>query len=212
MKKNSVWISIISLICGVLLVGIGSVAARSVESIFAGKVLVLKKRPPAYFKRKSGFVRFLKTHSTKTVYEGQDKTWSFETMAFFKRPLGDYEVEMVFYDIKNGRAKHQRRYVNSFSQYTQDRNTRSLSGKTKLIRPDFDANRRYMIVAQSRGKELAKGEFATRGTSQAQIDQDKRLDHMQKEMEKSMKDLEKRAKEQEERRQKESQKAADDLF
>ena len=69
-----------------------------------------------------------------------------------------------------------------------------------------------MVVAQSRGRELAKGEFSTRGTSQASIDQKKRYEHVQKEMEKSMKDLEEKARRQEELQKKENKKAADELF
>ena len=69
-----------------------------------------------------------------------------------------------------------------------------------------------MIVAQSRGRELAKGEFSTRGTSQAMIDHQKKMENLQKEMEESMKDLEKKAKEQEERQERENEQAAEDLF
>ncbi|MDJ0765511.1 MAG: hypothetical protein QNJ97_21195 [Myxococcota bacterium] len=212
MKKTVAWVFVASIACLVLIAGMSNVVAASAERVFSGKVLILKKRPPSYFKSKGGFVSFLRKNTTKVVHENQNREWRFETMAFFKRPLGDYEVEMVFYDVEGGRGKNQRRFVDSFTQYTQDRNTRSLSGKTKLIRPQFDANRRYMVVAQSHGTELAFGNFETRGTSQAAIDQQKRYEQVQKEMEKSMRDLEKKVKEQEEREKKENKKAAQDLF
>ena len=212
MNRKNLWISLASIVCLALVVGIGEVAARSAEKVFSGRIFVLTKRPPSYFRTKNGFVSFLRKNSTKTVYENKDKVWAFTTMAFLKRKLGDYELEMVFYDIKRGRSKAQRKFVNSYTQYTQDRNTRSLSGKTELVRPSFDANRRYMIVAQSRGQELAFGEFTTRGTSQRALDSQKRCEQAQKEMEKSMRDLERRAKEQEEREKKMNKKAADDLF
>jgi predicted ribosome quality control (RQC) complex YloA/Tae2 family protein len=69
-----------------------------------------------------------------------------------------------------------------------------------------------MIVATSRDLELAKGTFKTRGTTQAAIDEQKRIDHEQKEMEKSMKELEQKAKEQEKRQQEKGSQVADDLF
>lgn len=211
MHNKLITFGLLTLVCLLLLSGLGDVAA-GIPDRFAGKVFVLTKRPPSYFNTKGGFAAFLKKHSAKVVRENSNRTWTFDTMAFFKRPLGDYEIEMVFYDIANGKSKASRRFVNSFTQYTQDRNTRSLSGKTKLIRPDFDANKQYQIVAQSHGKEIAWGQFSTRGTSQARIDQEKRIEQTQKEMEKSMKDLERKAKEQEERNRKSNKKAADDMF
>ncbi len=212
MKKTGTWVYLVAFTCVILFTGLTRVAANAVENRFAGKVLILKRKPPSYFKTKGGFVGFLRKNSIKTVHEGEDRTWTFETMAFFRKPLGDYEIEMVFYDVKNGRSKSQRRFVNSYTQYTQDRNTRSLSGKTKLVRPHFDANKKYMIVAQSHGRELAKGEFTTRGTSQAMIDQQTRYKYEQKQMEKSMKELERKVKEQEKKEKEESNKAAQDLF
>lgn len=211
MERKWILSGILCSACLALIFGLNNVKAGMADR-FAGKVFVLTKRPPSYFRSKGGFATFLKSHSTKVVYENTNRTWTFDTMAFFRRPLGDYEVEMVFYDVTNGKGKSSRRFVNSFTQYTQDRNTRSLSGKTQLIRPDFDADKHYQIVAQSHGKEIAQGEFHTRGTSQSQIDQEKRMEQMQKDMEKSMRDLEKKAKEQEERNSKANNKAAEDLF
>lgn len=195
---------------------VGEVAAGGAEDVFAGKVLLLKKKPPSYFKSKGGFVSFLRGNSIKTVYADEDNTWSFETMAFFRRPLGDYEVEMVFYDVDNGSSKNQRRFADSYTQYTQDRNTRILSGKAHLTRDSFDANKKYMLVVQHKSAELAKGFFTTRGISQDAIDQQKRVDHEMEKMEESMKKLEKLAREQEEAQKKKdaekNEKAADDLF
>lgn len=195
---------------------VGEVAARGAEDVFAGKVLLLKKRPPSYFKTKGGFISYLRSHSIKSVHANEDNTWTFETMSFFRRPLGDYEVEMVFYDVENGSSKSKRRFADSYTQYTQDRNTRILSGKAHLTRDSFDAHKKYMIVVQHKGRELAKGFFTTKGVSQAALDQQKRVEAEMKKMEESMKQLQKLAKEQEEEQKKkeaeENEKAADDLF
>ena len=135
-------------------------------------------------------------------------------MAFFRRALGDWEVEMVFYDVKNGSSPSSRRFVDSYTQYTQDRNTRILSGKCQLTRPSFDAGKEYMVVVQHKGDELAKGFFSTKGISQAQIDDQLRAEAEMKKMEQSMKDLEQKVKDQEAAAQKEKEnlKAAEDLF
>jgi len=205
------------LVCSFITVlGVGELAAGGAEDTFAGKVLILAKRPPSYFSSAAAFVQFLRSNSTQSVGEGQDRKWTFETMTFLRKPLGDYEISMTFFDVTNGKGKDQRRFVNSYPQYTQDRNTRALSGKTVLPRPDFDANVRYLVIAEAHGQELARGEFTTRGTSQATLDQQKRLENEQRAMEESMRELERKAKEQEEREkaaeQKQNQKQANDLF
>jgi hypothetical protein len=190
--------------------------ANAAERAFSGKVLILAKTPPTRFSSEGAFVKFLRSNSVKTVSQNAEGTWEFETMAFFKQPLGDYEVEIVFFDVTSGKSTDKRRFVNAYTQFTQDRTTRTLSGKTKLIRPDFDANRTYMIVARSKGVELARGEFSTRGISQAQIDYDKHMAKEQARMEKSMRELEERARQQEEaerkRQERENKKAAENVF
>lgn len=214
-RSRSMVLPLVLLSLGLL--SIGSIArAGGAEKTFGGKVLVLAKVPPSRFSSEGAFVSFLRSNSVKTVSQNAEGTWEFETMAFFKKPLGDLEIELIFYDITNGRSPDQRRMVNSYTQYTQDRFTRTLSGRTKLIRPDFDANRTYLIVAQNRGVELAKGEFSTRGISQAEIDSQKRFAKEQAEMEKSMKELEEKARQQEQqeakRQEKQNKKAADNMF
>jgi hypothetical protein len=188
------------------------VAAGGAEDAFAGRILILTKKPPGWFKSPAAFISFLKANSTKIVYEDKNKTWRFETFAFFKKPLGDYEVTIVFYDVKDGRGEGQRKFVNSYPQYTQDRNARSLSSPMELIRPDFDANRTYLIIATSMGKEVAKGEFETKGTTQASIEQQAWAEKQQAEMEKQVKELEQKAKEQEEKAKEQNKAAGDNLL
>ena len=212
MKAASVWILVASLACLTVFFSASETNAKAVVDRYAGRFFILKKKPPSYFRTQGAFASFLKKYSTKVVHENTDRKWAFETMAFFKKPLGDYEVEIVFYDITRGKGKDKRRFVTSYIQYTQDRNTRVLFGKTELIRPDFDAGKQYMIVARSRDRELAKGTFKTRGTTQQAIDEQKRFEHEQKEMEKSMKELEQKAKEQEKQNRKKDSAAADELF
>jgi len=187
----------------------------AVENTFAGRVLILTKRPPNHFKTKAAFVGFLRSHSTNRVFQNEKQEWEFETMAFFRRPLGDYECEVAFYDVTDGKSDSARRFVDGYAQQTMDRNTRILAHKARLIRPQFDANRSYIIVVQHRGRELARGSFSTQGTTQAAIDNQKRLEHEMKKMEESMKEMERKAREQEEREKREAEKdksAAEDIF
>jgi hypothetical protein len=200
-----------------LLVGVvHTVVAANAENVFAGKVLVLDKIPPTWFNTKNGFVSFLKKHRTDVISANADNEWNFRAMAFFRKPIGDYEVEMVFYDIGSGSGKGMREFRGSVTQYTQDRNAKSLLGRATLTRPTFDANRKYFVEVQSHGKTLATGNFSTRGVSQNELDQQKRIEHQQKEMQKEMEAMKRREAEQRQQEEAEQQKkdadAGNDLF
>lgn len=200
-----------------ILVGaLHTVFAANAETMFAGKVVVLDAIPPTWFNSKNGFVNFLKKHRITVVHANADNEWNFKAMAFFRKPIGDYEVEMVFFDIGSGSGKSMREFRGSVTQYTQDRNAKTLLGRATLTRPTFDANRKYFVEVQNHGKTVASGQFETKGISQNQLDQQKRLEHQQKEMEKTMEEM-KRREEEQHRQEQEAQKkkdaaAGDDLF
>jgi RPA family protein len=214
--RNAAKLTVAVAVVAMVALGLGTAAARGVEDVFAGKVLILTKRPPTHFRSKGAFVRFLRSHSTKKVHENADHEWVFETMAFFRRPLGDYEVQVAFYDITDGKSRGAREFADGYSQQTMDRNTRIFAHKARLRRPHFDAKRRYMMEVKNRDRTLAKGYFQTLGVSQAAIDQQKRFEHEMKKMEKEMEELKKKAKEQEEQEKREQEKkdkeAAEGLF
>lgn len=203
----------------ILLLSLGilsQVVAADAENVFGGQVILLKKIPPTYFNTKNGFVTFLKQNRIKTLYANENNEWDFKSMAFFKKSLGDYEVEMVFYDVTDGKSESARVFKDSFTQYTQDRESRSLLGRAVLTRPRFDANRKYVVEVQNHGKKVAIGAFETKGISQAQLDEQKRIDNEVKKMEKSMEELKKKAEEQEklqkENDKKEDASAGENLF
>jgi hypothetical protein len=207
MRRTLTWITACSLAGLIMVAGLGEVFGGAA---FKGQIRVLTKMPKAYYPKASQFKSFIASHTTKYVYEsGDDRTWQFNIMAFFKRKLGDNEVTLMFYD----RGK----FVDSQIKMTRNYNSDTLLCSVRLNRPPFDAEKTYEVVAQDKnGNKLAKGMFTTRGTTQAAIDQQKRIEYTQKEMEKSMKELEKKAKEQEEaQKRKEAEKnkkAADSLF
>ncbi len=213
MRRSGLRLLALPLVTALLVLTVVTVIDAAVEDSFAGKVLILTKRPPGYFKTQGAFVQWLRSHSTGKVYQNEAKEWEFETMAFFRRPLGDYECQVAFYDVTDGKAS--KRFVDGYAQQTMDRNTRILAHKARLTRPQFDANRSYVVIVQHLGRELAKGSFSTKGTTQASIDDQKRLEHEMKKMEESMKEMERKAKEQEEKAKQEAEKnksAGDNLF
>lgn len=210
MKRTAVTVAALSLMGFILVTGLSEVQGGSP---FKGQIKILTKMPKTWYKSAGEFNSFIRSHSTQKVFEtGNDKTWEFNIMAFFKKNLGDNEVTLAFYDVELGS-----KYVDSQIKMTKDYNSDTLMCSVRLTRPPFDANKRYEVVAQDKdGSKLARGNFTTQGTAQANIDQEKRMETMQKEMEKSMKDLERKAKEQEEAQKKqkaqEDKKAADGLF
>jgi hypothetical protein len=216
---NKKYIGKTILITLILLFTVGTihqVLAANAENVFGGKVILLKKIPPTYFNTKNGFVSFLRKNKITTLYANKDNEWDFKSMAFFRKSLGDYEVEMVFYDVTGGKSKSARIFKDSFTQYTQDRESRSLLGRAVLTRPRFDANRKYIVEVQSHGKTVATGSFSTKGISQAQLDEQKRIDNEMKQMQKSMEELKRKAAEQEKQQAAEEKNkdaaAGDDLF
>ena len=216
MKKQFIKVLGIMTVMLVLFGAIHTVLAANAETTFAGKVIVLKKIPPTWFDSKNGFVNFLRKNKTDVIHANEDNEWNFKAMAFFRKPLGDYECEMVFYDIGAGSGAGMREFRGSVTQYTQDRNSKSLLGRATLTRPTFDANRKYFVEVQSHGKTMATGTFATQGTSQNQLDQEKRMEAKRKEMEKEMEAMKRREEEQRKKEANEQQKkdaaAGQDLF
>ncbi len=208
MRSTKLWIVACAMAGVFLLAGTADVNAG-----MKGQIKILTKMPTKQkYKSEGQFHAEIRRRSTNVVYEeGSDRIWRFNLMVFFKKRLADSEVTLMFYDAKDGK------YVDSQIKMTRDYNSDNLLCSVTLRRPPFDANKKYKVVAQDKdGNKLANGTFETRGTSQAAIDNQKRYENTQKEMEKSMQDLERRAKEQEEaekrRQNQKNKKAADDLF
>jgi hypothetical protein len=199
-----------------LLLASGAWAGNPPPKTLIGKIVVLNQSPPEKFPSNTAFTKFIRTNSINEVSPNDKGNWEFQTMAFFDQPLNDFEVELIFYDITEGSSVDMRRYVNSYTMYTRDHSAQTLAGKTKLIRPDFHANRTYMIVAKSRGFELARGEFSTVGLSEEEGDAESSSTQKQEGENASMKVSEKKPNPkkiaEQERRQEEDNTTAEKIF
>jgi len=137
--------------------------AAKPENVFGGKVIITYKQVPTRFKSASAMISYIKRQGISVIKENAEKNWEFEILSFFKKPLRDYECQIIFYDTEK---RGNRKFMASFTQYVQDRNTRIVGQKIKLKRDDgFKPNWRYTVVVTSRGRELAKKEFTLKGTS-----------------------------------------------
>jgi hypothetical protein len=132
-----------------------------VERAFRGKVVVMKKRPPARFRSQGAFIRFLRSHRVKHLWPDKDnkEQWTFEFMAFFKRKLDDIEVKIKFYDITEGK-----KFVAADAFFTRARGEKILASKMVLEKPRFNINRKYLMqVTTARNRPLARTVFWLRG-------------------------------------------------
>jgi hypothetical protein len=133
------------------------------ERVFAGQIIVSKKRLPTKAKSANAFIKTLRKSKAKNFWEDKEKKrWVIYFAAFFKRPLNDLEVTVKFYDISSG----SRRLMASFEQYLSNRGMQSLISKTKLYRKDFGVNKHIWMVVENRGKVLAQAKFKLLGEAE----------------------------------------------
>jgi len=131
------------------------------EARRAGKIYILRKRPPARFKRRGGLRRFLRKYRTSHIWPNKKnkKEWRFEYMAFFKRPVRDRQIKIRFYDITAGR-----KFVAADSIFTSSMGQRAFASDMVLEKGRFKRNRRYiMYLLNRRNVVLAKTRFTLRG-------------------------------------------------
>lgn len=138
---------------------------RRVERTFAGRIIVTKKRAPARFRSQGHFIRWLRAHRVKHLWpvkstaHTEKKRWKFEFMAFFRRKLNDFEVNIKFYDITEGK-----KFIAADNFMLRNRGLRVFASNLSVEQPRFAVNRKYlMYVLDARNRVLAKTRFWLRG-------------------------------------------------
>jgi hypothetical protein len=139
-----------SLVAAALLVA--AVATAEVANSYAGQVILFSKRPPTRWNNDSVFHAFVRANRINTVQDNDRGNWRIEYMAFFKRPVGDREVSVRFFDANDTTG----RYITAYELYLDDPRQRIAGGAVDLERPEFQPNRYYRIVVASKGKTLAQ--------------------------------------------------------
>jgi hypothetical protein len=126
-------------------------ALAEVASRYAGQVILFDARPPSQWRTDGIFHAFVRQHRTNRIVAREDGNWSLEYMAFFRNPVGDREVQVLFYDVHEAE-----RYISSYSLYLQDPRDRVVGGSARLDRPDFRPNRYYRVIVTSRQRTIAE--------------------------------------------------------
>jgi hypothetical protein len=132
-----------------------------VHRVFRGKVVITQKRPPSRFRNQGTFVRWLRIHKKKHLWPDKKnkKRWTFEFMAFFRRPLNDLEVNIKFYDVTEGK-----KFIAADNFYLRGKGEKIFSSKMELEKPRFAVNRKYaMYVLSPRNVLLSSAIFWLRG-------------------------------------------------
>lgn len=141
-----------------------SYAGKKPEDVFAGQVIVTSKRLPSRFSSSEAFITALKQAKTDKIWPKEQKgndeaTWKIEYVAFFAKPLDDFEVMVKFYDLTGGG----RRYIAGDAQMTRERGTRVFASDIEVSKPNFEVNHKYMMVVETKGRTLANTTFWLRG-------------------------------------------------
>jgi hypothetical protein len=160
-KRPAVVLTSLFVLAALLLAGFGTASAIKPEKKFKGDIIISKKRFPSKFKSDSHFIRHMKKVNTNKLTAEGDKAWKFEYMAFLPKPVATLKASVTYYDITN---PGQKKLVNTFAFYPNDRKDQILAGHAELSPKKFDADRKYLMVF-SRGygqKVLAKTKFVLR--------------------------------------------------
>lgn len=130
---------------------VAAVATAEVANAYAGQVILFSKRPPSRWNSDSVFHAFVRANRINTVQDNEQGNWRIEYMAFFKRPVGDREVSVRFFDANDTSG----RYITAYELYLDDPRQRIAGGAVDLNRPEFQPNRYYKIAVASKGQTLA---------------------------------------------------------
>jgi len=130
----------------------GAPALGDVANTYAGRVILFNKRPPTRWANDGVFRRFVNIHKVGGIEENDEGEWVIEYMAFFRRPVGDREVSVRFYDAGNRSGQ----YITAYTLYLNDPRQRIVGGRARLSRPEFQPNRYYAIKVATKGRTIAK--------------------------------------------------------
>ncbi|MFW6051000.1 MAG: hypothetical protein ACODAU_07490 [Myxococcota bacterium] len=111
-----------------------------------------------------GLIRFARSHLARTLRETRDekltdRKWLANLVTAFNASPNDLEFNVVFNDIEGGK----KRFVDSMSVFTSNRDQKTYVSKVKLERPQFEPNHRYELVVTVRRREVGRFRFRTAG-------------------------------------------------
>lgn len=140
--------------------------AKDPADILGGRIIITgKTRLPMQFKSAGEFVSKVKRAENHVIWPenktAKDKTWSFEYIAFFRRPLEDREITVKIYQVDGGSFRLMPNGV--FEQYLRNRGERIYSSSIRLSENDeFEMNKKYLVTIENRRQRLASSPLILR--------------------------------------------------
>lgn len=103
-----------------------------------------------------GLRNFMRAHNARQINEEDDhRTWKFKVGTFFRRPPGDLECHLLFYDVEHG----SRLFVTELTVFLSNREETGFLQSVTLERPQFKPRNRYIAVLTVRRQEMASTNF-----------------------------------------------------
>lgn len=132
---------------------------RLPEDLLKGQMIITDQRLPTHWDSVASYVKQLKKMNKTTLwYDEKSGQLTVQYAAFFAQPVNDVQVDLVIYDVTG----HERSRKASTEQF-MSRGERALFNSVLFDKRDFDINRKYRLVIESRRKPIAWGEFTLRG-------------------------------------------------
>ncbi|MSP59673.1 MAG: hypothetical protein EXR72_04905 [Myxococcales bacterium] len=129
------------------------------EDLLKGRIIISDRRLPTSWSSVPSYVAQLKNLNKTTLwYDKKTNKLKIEYAAFFSKPINDVQVDLVIYDITNG-ANARKAATEQF----MNRGDRALFNSVTFDNEDFEMNKKYRLVIESRHAVLASGEFILRG-------------------------------------------------
>lgn len=124
--------------------------------------LVQKKIPKRL--SEGGLLRFARSNNARRLQETQEadiasREWKAEMVTSFNRPPGDFEFQVMIYDVHSG----PRQFVDSMPVMISNRTDKTFVNRVKFQRPKFKPNRKMELVVVLKRREIGRMKFETVG-------------------------------------------------
>ncbi len=142
-------------------------SAKEPADLLGGRIIITgKKRLPLTWKSPTEFAAMVKRSENHVVWPddkaAKDKKWSFEYIAFFRRPLEDREITVKIYQVDGGAQRLMPNGV--FEQFLRGRNERIFSSSVTLEETnEFEVNKKYLMTIENKRQRLASSTLILRG-------------------------------------------------
>lgn len=129
------------------------------------QVFVVQRSVPRTLPGRDGHVQFGRKHNKRTLQEVTDvpvaeRSWLARLIVKFDRPLGDWEFDVVFYDLSQGG----RRYMDPpITMRVSDRDGNLFIQPIELKRPEFEPGMKLELTIRTRGQEAGSSKIQLAG-------------------------------------------------